>query len=225
VVVLGSEGAVEIYGYPREVFPPTDSHTATLVGERIYLIGRLGYRSERLPGITPVYVLDTDTYAIVEVKTVGNAPGWIFGHSAELDDDAVITVRGGEIIGEQFSRQNFDDYVFETQTGVWRRLTNRNWQQFRIRQQDGQLFALERAPDIDELLPQRASSVVQPIDDVVGWRFEIEGVTVSLRSRCSAIELVIEGDLPANHSHAIAEEVRGKAEAAINCPCVLHCVS
>jgi hypothetical protein len=27
-----------VYGYPESVFPPTDFHTATLVGEFIYVI-------------------------------------------------------------------------------------------------------------------------------------------------------------------------------------------
>lgn len=43
VVVLGPGDEIEIYGYPKEVFPPTDFHTANIVGDRIILIGCLGY--------------------------------------------------------------------------------------------------------------------------------------------------------------------------------------
>src|SRR5581483_4661437 len=35
VVIFTPAGGIEIYGYPRDVFPPTDFHTATLVGDRI----------------------------------------------------------------------------------------------------------------------------------------------------------------------------------------------
>ncbi|MDO5769545.1 MAG: hypothetical protein Q4P13_08575, partial [Psychrobacter sp.] len=36
VIVRHPDGHIEIYGYPRAVFPPTDFHTATLVGDYIY---------------------------------------------------------------------------------------------------------------------------------------------------------------------------------------------
>jgi hypothetical protein len=58
VVILDLDGSVAIYGYPQDVFPPTDFHTATLVGDRLIVIGRLGYMGERHPGKTPVMVLD-----------------------------------------------------------------------------------------------------------------------------------------------------------------------
>ena len=50
VVVLGLDGSVEIYGYPKDVFPPTDFHTATLLGDSVIVIGRLGYMGMRHPG-------------------------------------------------------------------------------------------------------------------------------------------------------------------------------
>ena len=40
---------------PRSVFPPTDFHTATLVGDDIYMVGSLGYLGTRRYGETPVY--------------------------------------------------------------------------------------------------------------------------------------------------------------------------
>src|SRR6185369_11799713 len=62
VIVHHPSGEVDIYCYPREVFSPTDFHSATLVGDRIVLIGRLGYSGTRMPEVTPVYALDTSTY-------------------------------------------------------------------------------------------------------------------------------------------------------------------
>jgi hypothetical protein len=44
VVVRTPDGEVAIYGYPTEVFLPTDFHTATLLPASIVLIGSLGYR-------------------------------------------------------------------------------------------------------------------------------------------------------------------------------------
>jgi hypothetical protein len=53
VVVFGGADQIEIYGYPKEVFPPTDFHTATLIGDRIFIIGGLGYQDARRPDHTP----------------------------------------------------------------------------------------------------------------------------------------------------------------------------
>ena len=50
---------IDIFCYPEEVFPPTDFHTATLIGDSIYIIGGLGYQGQRQFGETPVYRLDT----------------------------------------------------------------------------------------------------------------------------------------------------------------------
>src|SRR5215469_1164609 len=84
VFVHAPDGSVVIYGYSESLFPPTDFHTATLVGSSIYLIGSLGYPSTRRYGETPVYRLNTATFQIEEVETTGNKPGWIYKHRAIL---------------------------------------------------------------------------------------------------------------------------------------------
>jgi ankyrin repeat protein len=43
VFVHQPDGTIQIFGYPREVFPPTDFHSATLIGKHIYVIGSLSY--------------------------------------------------------------------------------------------------------------------------------------------------------------------------------------
>src|SRR6185437_7810011 len=139
VVVFTSE--VEIYGYPAEVFPPTDFHTATLVQNQLFVIGSLGYQNARHIGETPVYIVDLSDYRISKMHTSGEAPGWIHDHGADFGPNGVITVRGGQIVHEQNGRQvfqrNFDDYSLNVRSAEWRRLTNRNWHQFNVRQQDG----------------------------------------------------------------------------------------
>jgi hypothetical protein len=97
-VVRHPDGRLEIFGYPKRVLPPTDSHSATLVGSRIILVGCLGYPEERKAGTTPVFSLDLNTFAITPVATSGSAPGWIHAHTAVLSDDgASILVRGGKL--------------------------------------------------------------------------------------------------------------------------------
>lgn len=92
-------GDVEIYGYPTEVFPPTDFHSATLVGNRLILIGRLGYAAgERSRDRTPVLALDTASFEIQELACSGEHPGWMYKHHASFDAIShTITVRGGKV--------------------------------------------------------------------------------------------------------------------------------
>ncbi|MCW5775806.1 MAG: hypothetical protein KIS87_05095 [Phycisphaeraceae bacterium] len=95
------EGEVEIYGYPTETFPPTDFHSATLVGDRIIVIGGLGYREARRVGQTPVFSLDTRTYRFERIEAKGECPGWIYEHTASYDRDRNgIFVRFGRIVAE-----------------------------------------------------------------------------------------------------------------------------
>jgi hypothetical protein len=54
VVVFGANDSIEIYGYPKEIFPPTDFHTATVDANRIVIVGCLGYKKARRPSHTPV---------------------------------------------------------------------------------------------------------------------------------------------------------------------------
>jgi hypothetical protein len=51
VFLHGLDGSLVIYGYPEDVFPPTDFHTATLLGDFIYVIGSLGYFGSRQFGL------------------------------------------------------------------------------------------------------------------------------------------------------------------------------
>ena len=108
VVVLGPQDELEIYGYPKEVFPPTDFHTATLLEDEFVIVGGLGYKGERRFGFTPVYRLDLSDYHIEELRTSSEMPGWIFQHTAHLDGDTIVvrrrdcsgTRRGGALSAE-----------------------------------------------------------------------------------------------------------------------------
>jgi hypothetical protein len=226
VVVFGPNDQIEIYGYPKAVFPPTDFHTATLAGDRIIIVGCLGYPDDRRPGHTPVYALDLSGYFISDVETSGEIPGWVFKHEAEFDPQGVITLRGGEVIeelgGERRFRRNVEDYALDLRSGVWHRLTNRNWRQFSIRQEERGLFVLEQCPEVEALLPHGIEHTVEPCDEWNRVRFAVLGVPVSVAVEVSAIEVIVEGELPAEVAHRVADEVRANAEAAIQRRCVLE---
>ena len=151
VVVKPPDGEVSIYGYPREVFPPTDFHTATLLPERIVLIGSLGYQGERLKS-TQVLQLMLDDFAIHRVDAHGASPGWVHRHRAVLSEDgAAITVFGGMIdpgSDERSLKENIDDWVLDLRSWTWTRTTDRNWPQWTFRRADrhyNQLWRLRHA--------------------------------------------------------------------------------
>jgi hypothetical protein len=228
VVVFGPTGQIEIYGYPKEVFPPTDFHTATLAGGRLIIVGCLGYPEDRRPDHTPVFGLDLSAYRISTMATSGDTPGWVFKHEARLDSEGVITIRGGEVIEEQGGecrcRRNLEDYALNIRSGVWSRLTNRNWRQFSIRQEDHGLFVLESHPELEHLLPRRVEYTVEPSEDCDRTRIAIGGVPVSITVGVSDIEIIVEGDLPDALAVRVAEEVRANTEVATRCRCVLEWV-
>ncbi len=142
VVIQHPDGRVEIFGYPRVVFPPTDFHSATLLNNQIVLIGCLGYHDERHPGTTPVRILDLETLAITTVPTSGAPPGWIHGHQAALAEDGrSILVQRGELErgGQDRSLvENIDDWRLHLDDWRWERLTERRWPRWEIRRKDGE---------------------------------------------------------------------------------------
>ncbi|HVJ80110.1 MAG TPA: ankyrin repeat domain-containing protein [Planctomycetia bacterium] len=125
VIVHPPDGAITIFGYPESVFPPTDFHTATLVGDFIYVIGRLGYCSARHPGRTPVYRLDLSTMKFACLTTTGDPPGWIFKHRADFVAPNSLRIRGGSILptsdADPAENRNHAAFILELDSFVWRR--------------------------------------------------------------------------------------------------------
>lgn len=116
VTVIDKRANLEHYIYPADVFPPTDFHTATLVGDQIYLVGSLGYAGQRREGVTQVLRLDTTDFAIHQVETTGDNPGWISHHTAVLAGRKIV-VTGGKV--EPGYRENFDTFLFDLDHAFW----------------------------------------------------------------------------------------------------------
>jgi hypothetical protein len=125
VVVHNLGGTFDIYGYPKDCFPPTDFHSATLVGHHIYLIGRLGYQGERIFGETPIYRLRTEDYVMEKLTSFGQTPGWISAHKAVYLADHKIRISGGKISslahGKELYEDNTDVYLLDLNTLQWSR--------------------------------------------------------------------------------------------------------
>jgi hypothetical protein len=189
-------------------------------------VGCLGYPDDRRPGYTPVYALDLQGYRISEFKTSGDRPGWLFKHEAKWDPEGNITIRGGTIIeeskGEHRYWRNVEDFALNIQSGVWHRLTNRNWHQFLIHREDWGDILLEHCPDLETLLPRIIELAAEPRRHWNQAQIVVGGVNVSLTVDVQEIRIVVEGHLSGESAVRFAEEVRGRTEATVQHRCVLE---
>ena len=71
VAILNTDGSFEFYNYPEFEFLPTDFHSATLVCNKIIIIGSLSYPKVRKSNSTQVYVLDIESFKIISIDTSG----------------------------------------------------------------------------------------------------------------------------------------------------------
>jgi hypothetical protein len=122
VIVRRWDGSIEIYGYPADVFPPTDFHSATLVEDEIYIIGRLGYGTERVLGTTPIFLLDLYNMQIKQIEPPGEEPGWISRHDAlYLHGEHSIVVYGGKLLTLEGDRvQNERTWKLDLESLTWK---------------------------------------------------------------------------------------------------------
>lgn len=127
VIVRHPDGGIKVLGFPEDVFPPTDFHSATLMGGKLILIGNLGYPHQREAGKTQILVLDLDTWKIRNQPSAGDAPGWIHRHDA-IPENGSIIIRGGKIWTSTDAGlvENFDDWRICLNTWTWERLTRRH---------------------------------------------------------------------------------------------------
>lgn len=126
VFVHTRTGQFEVMGYPEDVFPPTDFHTANYVDGFIYIVGCAGYQGTRRFGSTPVYQLDCRTWRIKSMKTSGDNPGWIFKHKSSLDGSGGLTISEGticqEVDGQEQHAANVDQFRLDLSILRWSRV-------------------------------------------------------------------------------------------------------
>lgn len=127
VIIHDGKGGFEILGYPEEVFPPTDFHSATLVGEWIYLIGNLGYSRTReaFGPDTPVFRFHTGSGKIERVPTSGTSPGWIHSHQAKPGEGCIRVFQGKVLTVNEEGESKISglqgSYTLDLATGIWTR--------------------------------------------------------------------------------------------------------
>jgi hypothetical protein len=124
--------------------------------------------------------------------------------------------------GKQKFKRRVEEFALDVSSWKWQRITNRNWFQASICQQDGGLYVLDRHPKPDDLLLSTIPYIVLTCEDRDTARIVVDGIPVSLKGGVSAIELIVEGELPAEKSKRLVDEVRMKAEAIVGTRCIVE---
>ncbi len=139
VVVVRPDASIEIYGYPTDLFPPTDFHSATLIGDRIYIVGGLRYPEDRNHNDTQVYFLNLCDFSIHSLATQGQPPFWLWKHSAELDDAASkIVCVGGKATHHPTKEivENLSTWELDLETSSWTEATTKPFTRWLLMRED-----------------------------------------------------------------------------------------
>ncbi|MDV7269582.1 hypothetical protein RYZ20_01575 [Thioclava sp. A2] len=120
VTVYSPDAPPRIFFYPTSIFPPTDFHSATLVGDTIWIVGGLGYSRERRSDTTPVYCLALSDFSITKIDTTGEFPGWIHRHQAKLTQKGIVVIGGKTEPGYQDNRAT---YLLNLEALVWEKVS------------------------------------------------------------------------------------------------------
>lgn len=155
VVVEYPGGRREFYLYPQHVFPPTDFHTATLIGSHIWLIGSLGYRDLRRHGETQVLKLDIRSLQIEPIVTAGDGPGWISRHATEAIDEATLLVVGGSIDSSEGYGSNDTLFELDLRALTWRRRPHGDTRLFPVADED---YRALKSPRYGRKNPERVDN-------------------------------------------------------------------
>lgn len=121
IIIYEPNGEKKVLLYPYKDFPPTDFHTATLIGNQIYIIGRMGFDIPE-DGSTPVYILNTDTYKLRELKIRNKIDGCVNSHQSELTSNGII-IHSGKILAKNKNMTVFTEkYLLNIKESRWIKL-------------------------------------------------------------------------------------------------------
>lgn len=149
VIVVRPNGSIEIYGYPTDIFLPTDFHSATLCGDEIIILGGLRYPQDRNQNDTFAYRLSLSDFSIHRIETCGDAPPWLHDHKAKLDfSGKKIICTGGHVTHRPKQRnvENLTTWEFDLEAKSWKALMTKPFQRWllvREDESDNELSAIE----------------------------------------------------------------------------------
>jgi hypothetical protein len=122
--------------------------------------------------------------------------------------------------GKQRFKRNNEEFLLDTETGSWTQTTDRNWPQWSIGQQDGELFILDHDVRVVDLIPRDLQRIPTVGDGDREARFMLQGVPIRVIVGVKRIEIVAEGDLPEELRREVPEVFRKRIETLCKKDCV-----
>lgn len=122
VFVHHPDGKTQIFIYPKDVFPPTDFHSATLVGDWIYIVGSLGYPIDRFGDAISVFRLSMEDFHIEKMHTQNPVGFQLYGHDTKLRGHQLLLNNGNRIYGAGESQRfepNTQTIILDLDTLSW----------------------------------------------------------------------------------------------------------
>ena len=229
VIVIHPDERIDIYTYPKDTFPPTDFHSATLVGEWIVIIGRLGY--DRSLQDTPVYKLNINDFSIQRVQTFGVSPNRLHEHVAVLSQDRTdIRLLGGCVYSssDRTRIKNIDDWELNIENWNWVCRNQSPWFRWTFKREDGCRITLSQARwklenhikkkgNILEDNPRRfaLSRLYKPpcsfqtieSEELDVYRICIDGVVIRYDEESHHIAMTIEGTLSPDLTEILIQDL------------------
>lgn len=219
VIIEQPDGTLTILGYPKEVFPPTDFHSATLVNNQIIIIGSLSYPEDRLLNTTKVFVLSLDDFSIRQVFPTGECPNWIFDHEAILSyDKKSVAISKGRVNGDEISSllPNLDEWELDIERWEWRRVLKSHWKRWHVLRSDRNPFRLSHDQYKEDEDRKIWSSLYIPPAHIqpIFWelrifpkKLHINGSRVIYKENYSSILVTVEGELPEEITTVLLEDL------------------
>ena len=175
VIIWNPDDTIEVLGYPLEVFPPTDFHSATLVDNHIVIIGCLGYPSQRTAQSTQVAILNLDNGSMRLAKTHGPMPRWLYNHQSTWDEASrSIRLTRGMVLppeGLAHEQENLDHWEFHVDTSGWTHTWSCPWHCWEVSRLDGKNLNLWVSSEL--LSPHGIFDSDSPDTDAPSWHDEI----------------------------------------------------
>lgn len=132
--------------YPPHILPPISHHTATVLGNDLWLIGN---RHAGEYGRTPVYRMNLRSYQVVPVAS-RNHIGVVYGHKSHVQNGKIV-ITGRQIVKEtpdgMAVYDNLDDWAFNPQTLRFDKLHERVGRIFAAERADGSALTCGKFPD------------------------------------------------------------------------------
>ncbi len=251
VTVVNIDGSIDFYLYPKNVFIPTDFHTATLVDDKIIIIGNLSYGRYRKEGYTQVYELDIKRFRIEKKETTGEMPGWIHSHKSKLSSDNSIIIENGLIDnGKSFFETNVDKWELDLETYRWKRLTKKIKKQIFFQRKDGgfnnlfdiHLVVLYDKDDAKELQKLKNKLGHMPdlelYEELYNFSFDncnvanrddynniivtVDNATIDIKESLREVNLLIIGDINPSYIEMIKKELKEKLEKLEQCEYIIQ---